>query len=237
MKQRGDQRLSATGRCDVQLAVAMKEHLDAIAHALESGHVRRQAHAGVARTTSLELAMKARVASVGTNNERLAFGAVRRAHSRVHVRCRRGLVEEPRVEPVAADNQAEALREVGIGRCAADDEAQAAYARRIGESSDRMERGDTVREQPFTAGLEPRMAGLLVEIDAHAAASQLNCKRSARRSAAGNRHVSYHTMASISAANPGPSASISPLSPDCGFPLATRLLNITRTAALDRLPN
>jgi len=40
MKQRGDERLSATSRCDIQLAVAMKEHLDAIAHALQSRDVR-----------------------------------------------------------------------------------------------------------------------------------------------------------------------------------------------------
>ena len=237
MKQRGDECLSATCRCDVQLTVAMKEHLDAIAHALQSCDVRRQADARVARTTSLELAMKARVASVGTHNEGLALGSIWCAHSRVDVRCCRSLVEEPRIEPVAADNQAEAFREVGIRRCAAGDEAQAANARRIRQSSDRVQRRDAVREQSFTAGFESWMAGLLVEIDAHAAAAQLNRECSARRAATGDRDVSYHTIASISAANPGPSASISPLSPDFGTPLATRLLNITSTAALDRLPN
>ena len=94
-----------------------------------------------------------------------------------------------------------------------------------------------MRKEPFTTRLETRMTGFLVEIDAHAPASQLDCERGARGSATGNRDVSYHTIASISAANPGPSASISPLSPDRGAPLATRLLNITSTAALDRLPN
>ena len=99
--------------------------------------------------------MKPRVASVGTNYEGLAFGSVCGAHSRVDVRCGRGLFEEPRIEPVAADNKAEAFREVGIRRCAAGDEAQAADAWRIGQSSDRVQCRDAVREQSFA-----RLAGV-----------------------------------------------------------------------------
>lgn len=177
------------------------------------------------------------MASVGADHEGLALGAIWRPHSRVDVGRCRGLLEEPGVEPVAPYDQAEAFGEVGVRRRAAGDEAQSANARRVGQSGNRVQCPDTVRKQPFTARLESRMTGLFVEIDAHAAASQFDRERSARGATAGNCDVGYHTIASISAANPGPSASINPVSPDCGAPLATRLLNITSTAALDRLPN
>lgn len=92
-------------------------------------------------------------------------------------------------------------------------------------------------KQALAARFETRVTCLLVETDANASTTQLDRERRTRGPATGNRDIGYHTMASISAAKPGPSASIRPVSPDCGTPLATRLLNITSTAALDRLPN
>ena len=59
MKERRNERFTATGRCDVQFTVAMEEDLDAIADVLDPNDVGGEADARMLRTLRFELSMKA----------------------------------------------------------------------------------------------------------------------------------------------------------------------------------
>src|SRR5687768_5019916 len=120
-KQCRDECLTSTGRRHVKLALPMKEDLDTVADACEADDVSGEANAHAPGPARFEPSMKDRVAPVGSHHEALALRPVGCSHARVHVGRRSRLVEEPGIEPVAADDQAESFGEIGVaGRSAGD---------------------------------------------------------------------------------------------------------------------
>src|SRR5262245_61602742 len=129
MKEARYQCFRPAGRCDIELAVAMKEDFHAITDTVETGDMSGESDSRARWSTGIESAMESRMSSVGSNDESFAIRAIWRSHASIDIDRRRRLVEEPRIESIATHYQAKPFGKVRVSGRAADDEPQAADAR------------------------------------------------------------------------------------------------------------
>jgi hypothetical protein len=86
------------------------------------------------------------VRTIGSHEHAGSLSSIRRTGTRVDVGCRRGLLEQPGVEPVASYHQTMFRRKIGVDRHTGGLKPQPPYTRRVRHTDDLAERRHSVGE-------------------------------------------------------------------------------------------